>query len=285
LDKWLWFICWTNFNSTTAAPQPFPFVIRAALTDALASSSLNYAAGSPEFEALARAWGDLTPRAGAVAAVQALAQRYLVGTLSNGDAATLVNATAPFGSVFWRLFGSDYPVGAVKPNAAMYAQVRAAADAAGYTDAAAVLHVAGSATDASGARAAGLLSALNGAVDGAQPYQPCVVLTSISQLPGVLNATSSRTASATPTASASPSLGAPAATSSSSTGGAAAAAGGIGAGAAAGLGIGLFAAGVVATLCAQFGLRKRAAPLVGGHAGGDKWRDATPSPLAGAARG
>ena len=91
------------------------------------------------------------------------------------------------------MFPSDFPVGAFKPQAAMYHQTLSL----GY-DISEILHVAGGTGDASGAREAGLFSVylaktyqkrgdhlFDDSADG-NSAQPCFVIDDISQLPEIL---------------------------------------------------------------------------------------------------
>ena len=210
---------WVNFygsnaNATftpsqTGPLEPFPFVIRSGLSSALASRSLSaaYPPGSTAFEGLALAWARLTPWPDTAAALAPLSRRFQLGSLSNGDSETLRNATAVLlpGAPFTYQFGSDYPGGTFKPNPANYARVLAATGLTGRQ----VLHIAGSPSDAVQARLSGLQAGLvrNTALPAPNP-QPCFVLSDLSTVPALLNATSSASATATvsgsPTASGSP---------------------------------------------------------------------------------
>jgi hypothetical protein len=162
------------------------------------------APGGAAFEELASfAWARLTPYADVAAALDRLVQAGLeLAALSNADALTLGNATAVFAladGTRIRLFGSDYPVGAFKPLRIIYEQVLNAGFAADE-----ILHVAGGAADAAGARAAGLASALvRGAPDAAAGAQPCFLMQDLSELPGFLSLDASPSPSPSPSASAS----------------------------------------------------------------------------------
>lgn len=196
----------STFDPARYVPQPFTWIMRSCLWGALNSSGLgvDIAPGTATFETLAVAWSVLKPYEGTVEALRALVDAGLrLGALSNGDRATLVNATSIFlsaGVPFWRVFPSDYPVGAFKPAAGMYEQVALAAAAEGWPPEA-VLHAAGSATDAQGARTYGLLSVFisHGSAPAGSPA-PCAVLENITLLPALLN-----TDSYPPSASVSPS--------------------------------------------------------------------------------
>ena len=181
-----------TFDPASFTPQPFPWIVRHCLWQALNASGLGASdgPGTASFEALAVAWSTLTPWSGTADALRALAAAGLrLGALSNGDRATLSNATAVFlpGVPFWRVFPSDYPVGAFKPAGAMYQQVMLAVAEQGWPPEAA-LHAAGSPADAQGAREFGMLAVL--IAHGAQPDgppSPCAVLDNITLLPGYLN--------------------------------------------------------------------------------------------------
>ena len=180
------------FDPTSQTPQPFPWVMHRCLWQALNTSGYGVSdgPGTPAFATLVLAWSTLTPYDGTAAALQQLANAgLLLGALSNGDRQALANATSVFlpGVRFWRVFPSDYPVGVFKPDADMYAQVAHAAAEMGWGPDA-ILHAAGSPTDAQGARKYGLLSVLIAHGNSPDPPpDPCAVFQDISSLPGYLN--------------------------------------------------------------------------------------------------
>ena len=147
-------------------PQPFPYVIRGGLDAALAARSLTatYPPGSPAYEALAAAWGSsLQPYADTAQALSRLASAGLaLATLSNADAATQANATAPLPVPFAYFFTSDFPTGAFKPRAEVFAQALASTG----LNASQVLIIEGSPGNAAAAREQGLLSGLVGLPPG-----------------------------------------------------------------------------------------------------------------------
>lgn len=172
-----------TFDPSTQGPEPFTWVVRTGLTSILAGLGLGeqYPQGSPEFELLAASWSHLTPWPNTAKVLRQLQSRYVVAALSNGDHDTLTTATSTFFPVVQldAVYSSDYPVGAFKPLAAIYAQV---AEEYGMG---AVLHVAGSAIDAWGARSYGIYAAL--LHESPQPGpQPCFTLPDITGLPAVM---------------------------------------------------------------------------------------------------
>jgi phosphoglycolate phosphatase-like HAD superfamily hydrolase len=173
-----------TFDSRVQGPEPFQWVIRTSLPPLLSHVGLapQCPQGSPCFERLCAAWGQLTPWPHTADVLTRLAPHFAIGTLSNGDAKTLTNAVSIFTPPvhFAYIFSSDYPVGAFKPNARIYEQALAAVGAD------AVLHVAGSAVDAAGARAAGAFVALLRDTP-TRGHEPCFALSDITGLPAVLN--------------------------------------------------------------------------------------------------
>lgn len=177
-----------TFDPATQQPEPFPWVINLAVTQQLEAFGLNTTIlpGSPTFQALTQTWSQLTPWPQTLETLQLLqANGYLVAPLSNGDAETLINATNIFRPqvVMNEIYSSDYPIGAFKPLPAMYAQL---ANQWGIEH---VLHVAGSAIDAFGARSYGLYNALLRDTPQEGP-QPCWTLANITMLPAVLGISS-----------------------------------------------------------------------------------------------
>ena len=126
----------TVFDAATAQPQPFVWVVREGLTRALKLYAAPAACGADEcspggaaFERLAAfAWAQLEPYPDSVAALRRVARTgRAIGLLSNGDALTLGNLSQAFlpldGGASMLLYGSDYPVGAFKPQRAVYNQL------------------------------------------------------------------------------------------------------------------------------------------------------------------
>ena len=176
------------FDSGVHTPQPFVWVTRTGLASALAARApacgAECAPGGAPFERLATwAWGNLTPYADVTIALSRVALRYEVGVLSNGDDATLGNATQQFeaAGVFARRFGSDYPVGVFKPQHAIYDQILQHGFAVDE-----VLHVAGGELDAVAAHSAGFLSAVGRGGGGGGSPSVCFFLADLSELPDVL---------------------------------------------------------------------------------------------------
>ena len=147
---------------------------------------MNLQLSTEETERLILAWGKLTPWPGTydVLAKISNSSSIALAPLSNGDVGTLNAAMAVFQphTIPKFLFSSDFPIGAFKPDSAMYKQLLA--DHGVTVEQ--VLHVAGSPTDAQGARKAGLFSALvyNKPIPGV--YAPCFSLKNITDLLPVL---------------------------------------------------------------------------------------------------
>jgi HAD superfamily hydrolase (TIGR01493 family) len=173
---------------------PFSWLISSSLENIAQDLKMNLTRS--EFNSLVSAWGELTPWEGTQEALEVLAKANLdIGTLSNGDWRTLQSDVSIFTSPvsFKYVFPSDFPVGAFKPQAAIYHQTLTL----GY-DISEILHVAGGSGDASGARDAGFFSVFlaktyrkrgrNLFADTAQEKstQPCFVIDDISELPAIL---------------------------------------------------------------------------------------------------
>ena len=172
------------FDESITGPSPFQWVIRSSLSNM--NSSMNLQLSTEETERLILAWGKLTPWPGTydVLAKISNSSSIALAPLSNGDVGTLNAAMAVFQphTIPKFLFSSDFPIGAFKPDSAMYKQLLA--DHGVTVEQ--VLHVAGSPTDAQGARKAGLFSALvyNKPIPGV--YAPCFSLKNITDLLPVL---------------------------------------------------------------------------------------------------
>ena len=162
--------------------QPFQWIIRTSLVKILDSFGLSgqVPEGSATFNSLLSAWGNLQPKPGATEVLAKLSRKYQLGLLSNGDAGTLRSALRVFPSSvnISLILSSDYPVNCLKPCSSMYAQALAAVSG----DDTEVIHVAGSAFDANGARTFGIYS---GALDSSAMHtkpQPCFAFDDIEQL-------------------------------------------------------------------------------------------------------
>ncbi|CAF2091988.1 unnamed protein product [Rotaria magnacalcarata] len=162
--------------------QPFLWIIRSSLLKILDSFDLTSMVPehSDTFNSLMSVWGNLKPRSGATEVLTKLSRKYQLGLLSNGDKGTLQAALRIFpSSVNVSLtLSSNYPVNCFKPCSQMYAQALAAVDG----DKNQVLHVAGSAFDAHGARSFGIFSgALDSSAMQTNP-KPCFAFNDITEL-------------------------------------------------------------------------------------------------------
>merc|ERR1712000_50665 len=143
-----------------------------------------------EFHELMLCWGRLLPWNNTQETLETLvANNFTIAILSNGDTQTLSNAATVFKPPveFSYIFSSDFPVGAFKPQSAIYYQVL---DRTQFK-VEEVLHVAGGASDGGGARDAGLFSAVLHSTSFAEPQtlqstQPCFDLPDITYVPGIL---------------------------------------------------------------------------------------------------
>ena len=184
----------TIWEQSQTGAFPFSWLISSSLEEITQDLMMNLTRS--EFNELVSAWGQLTPWEGTQEALEVLAKANLdIGTLSNGDWRTLQSDVSIFASPvsFKYIFPSDFPVGAFKPQPAIYEQTLAL----GY-DISEILHVAGGSGDASGARDAGLFSVFlaktyrnrgrNLFADTAdqKSTQPCFVIDDISELPAIL---------------------------------------------------------------------------------------------------
>lgn len=140
-------------NSLSDGRVPFRLVTRRALDDTLARAGL--ALAETVRQELVAAWDDLRPWPEAAAVLTAVKARgYLIGLLSNGDAAMLRALGGRLPAVIDHIFASEH-AGHYKPHPAVYALPIQALG----LPAEAILHVAGSSTDVMGARAVGLACA------------------------------------------------------------------------------------------------------------------------------
>lgn len=181
-----WLSAYASYFGKSLPPslthQPFQWIIRTSLVKILDSFQLSKTIpeGSTTFEALVAAWGDLQPRPEATEVLAKLSQKYQLGLLSNGDTNTLRSALRGFPSSVnvSVILSSDYPVNCFKPCSEMYAQALTAV----HGDLSKVIHVAGSAFDAHGARTFGIFA---GALDSSAKHtspEPCFAFDDITQL-------------------------------------------------------------------------------------------------------
>jgi len=175
------------FNNQTQLPQPFTYVIRTSLISILTKQNLIslYPPGSNIFETLLNyCWSHLTPWSNTLNTLEILSKYYLIGALSNGDTVTLRNITNIFLPTvsFSYIFSSDYPIGAFKPNIRIYNQLLQVGFNINE-----IVHIAGSATDASGARAAGLFGGLLRDSPSGGVNKPCFSFPDITYLPAFFN--------------------------------------------------------------------------------------------------
>lgn len=172
-------------RAQTGGLEPFLYVANQSVTALVGQLGLQKAVppGGPLFDRLVHSWGDLTPWPGTADALAKLAPHYRLAPLSNGNAETLRDATSVFAprANMSYIFSSNWPVGAFKPQPAMYEQLLNRTGLARDE----VLHVAGAPGDGRGARDYGLYSALlrNPPVPG---RQPCFVLQNITELLPIL---------------------------------------------------------------------------------------------------
>lgn len=172
-----------SFDQAVTGPSPFQFVLRGSLDDILSTMSLTVT--SEQYDALIYAWGELIPWENTAKVLQQVyAANYTLGTLSNGDKETLARAMQVFAPnvQFTYFFSSDFPVGAFKPDPAMYRQLPATSALSVQE----ILHVAGANIDGWGARDAGLFSALVYSKPYPKKPLPCFLLDDITDLLPVL---------------------------------------------------------------------------------------------------
>ena len=137
-------------NSLQQGRPSFELITKRALDDTLARSKLNLSESS--LTQLMDAWLTLQPWPEATHVLDSLKERgYVLGLLSNGDTAMLQAPLKRLPPVFERIFSSEQ-AGNYKPHPSVYALPLDALS----LKANQVLHVAGSATDALGTKAAGL---------------------------------------------------------------------------------------------------------------------------------
>ena len=173
----------TVFIESVTGPSPFLWVLETSLTEIL--NTMTIVVSKEQFTALVDSWGHLIPWADTASVLtQIYNAGFKLATLSNGDVGTLKTAMQVFAPnvTFSYYFSSDFPIGAFKPDEAMYNQVQPATS----LSAVEFLHVAGASSDGWGARSAGLYSALLSSPPYPKPPLPCFLLKDITELPAVL---------------------------------------------------------------------------------------------------
>jgi len=173
-------------TAETRGMEPFDYVAEKSITSIVQQMHLEVKipVNGTVFRDLVATWGNLIPWQGTTEVLTQLAQRgFQLAPLSNGDFVTLSRATSIFrpGANMSFIFSSDFPVGAFKPQPAMYAQLSQRSGLRPDE----ILHVAGAAIDGQGARLYGLYSALlhDTPLSG---VKPCFPLANITLLPAVL---------------------------------------------------------------------------------------------------
>mmetsp|Transcript_22981 Transcript_22981/g.33594 ORF Transcript_22981/g.33594 Transcript_22981/m.33594 type:complete len:259 (+) Transcript_22981:108-884(+) len=170
------------FEEGVTGAFPFSWHISNSLKDIIRDMGLDIS--RDEFDALVKCWGKLTPWENTQETLEILADaNYTIGALSNGDYYTLATAVSIFHTPveFSHIFSSDFPAGVFKPQPAIYEPTKHI----GF-EVEEILHVAGGGNDASGARDAGLFSALLHKPPKDGKTEPCFVLNDITELPAVL---------------------------------------------------------------------------------------------------
>jgi len=167
--------------NATNGEQPFLWLIKTNLPTILHKYNVNVSTSSQLFQNLIDAWGVLTPwpqTQNSILRVASARPDIAFATLSNGNVNTLRHAVSSLPNVpFSSFFSSDWPVGAFKPNIAMYLQLLKSGLSPNQ-----ILHVAGADIDGRGARDAGFFSALVYS-DPVPGNQPCFLLKNITDLP------------------------------------------------------------------------------------------------------
>jgi 2-haloalkanoic acid dehalogenase type II len=172
----------TVFNETITGPEPFQWMLTTTLTTTLSHMCLSVT--DVQFNALVKAWGDLTPWVNTKESLTKLYNAgYEIGALSNGDHNVLNTALQVFlpEVKFTHIFSSDFPVGSFKPDIAMYNQIESTTN---FT-ASQHLHVAGAQIDGWGARQAGRFSALLDLTAYPEEPYPCFLLADITGVPPI----------------------------------------------------------------------------------------------------
>lgn len=178
----------TTFSEKVTGAYPFSWHVSTELQPIL--DNLGLTVTRSEFDQLVKCWGTLQPWTNTESTLQTILNaNFTIGVLSNGDSDTLSRAVTIFDSSvkFSYIFSSDFPAGVFKPQHDIYDQTKTV----GYSlDQ--ILHVAGGASDGSGARDAGLFSAVTSSTSkvfldsGMGGTEPCFSLGDISQVPAIL---------------------------------------------------------------------------------------------------
>lgn len=178
----------TRFQEKNTGAFPFSWHVSTELQTIL--DNMGISVTREEYDQLVKSWGVLTPWTNTQQTLETLlAANLTVAVLSNGDHSTLANAVTVFPSSvkFSYIFSSDFPAGVFKPEHDIYDQVKVV----GY-GIEEILHVAGGSGDGSGARDAGLFSAVTSSksfkhVDSVVGgTEACFYLGDISEVPGIL---------------------------------------------------------------------------------------------------
>lgn len=174
----------TVFNETITGAHPFLWVLNSSLTDIITKMNINVS--EQQFSSLIGAWSNLIPWDGVTETLQTVYNaNFTIGTLSNGDQNTLMNAMKIFAPKvkFTYYFNSDFPnAGSFKPDARMYNQLPFVSELSPYQ----ILHVAGANIDGWGSRDDGLYSALVNSPPYPKKPFPCFLLKNITELPSIL---------------------------------------------------------------------------------------------------
>jgi 2-haloacid dehalogenase len=184
LDGYSGYANHTFSRAETGGDEPFQYVTNTSLVALIHSMQLPIPVDSPSFVDLLACWSQLQPWPGVASTLAVVANAGIqVAPLSNGAAFILKQAwISAFPAIpLHSVFSSDWPVGAFKPQPAMYQQLLTNTGLAPSQ----VLHVAGAPIDAQGGRQAGVYTALawNAPLPG---LPPCFVLANITSLVQVL---------------------------------------------------------------------------------------------------
>ena len=179
----------TTFNEKVTGAYPFSWHVSTELQPILDNLGITVTRG--EYDQLVKSWGTLQPWTNTQETLKTILDaNFTIGVLSNGDSNTLSNAVTIFDSSvkFSYIFSSDFPAGVFKPQHEIYDQAKNV----GYSIDE-IFHVAGGASDGSGARDAGLFSAVtssksffHASTEGVGGTEPCFNLGDISEVPAIL---------------------------------------------------------------------------------------------------
>jgi HAD superfamily hydrolase (TIGR01493 family) len=179
----------TTFNEKVTGAYPFSWHVSTELQPILDNLGITVTRG--EYDQLVKSWGTLQPWTNTQETLKTILDaNFTIGVLSNGDSNTLSNAVTIFDSSvkFSYIFSSDFPAGVFKPQHDIYDQAKNV----GYSIDE-IFHVAGGASDGSGARDAGLFSAVtssksffHASTEGVGGTEPCFNLGDISEVPAIL---------------------------------------------------------------------------------------------------